>query len=68
MKSQKECHEALCEGKTLIYKTGSKIKYNAAGMIICKRIGAKNWKEDAFPFTIPGDWEIYEEPSIILLS
>ena len=62
MKTQRECHQALCEGKTLIQRDGTKVKFDDKGdMVACFAIGV-SWSRESYTFKHPELWEIYEEP------
>lgn len=63
MKSQKECHEALCAGKTLINRDGDKIRYNEGGLQIIQLRSSAKWVQDSRYFHNHKDWAIYEAPS-----
>lgn len=62
MKTQQECHEALCAGKTLIRNTGTKVKYNEYGCQVSLPEQFIDWTVSDYSFKYPQEWEIDEEP------
>lgn len=62
MKSQQECHAALCAGKTLIHDYGGKTKYSECGVMIRQTLDGK-WAPYTYTFLDFTFWEIYEEPN-----
>lgn len=62
MKTQRECHEALCAGKTLIDIFGTLTKYNEDGVLVRRIPPNSEWQKQSYIFCAPENWEIYEEP------
>ena len=62
MKTQRECHEALCAGKTLINIYGALYKYSEEGVLVRRLSRSSDWEKFTYIFLEPENWEIYEEP------
>lgn len=62
MKNQRECHETLCAGKTLIHDDGTKSKYDESGVMVSNTFDGK-WTPYGHTFLDFAFWQIYEEPS-----
>jgi hypothetical protein len=62
MKTQRECHEALCAGKTLIDQHGALSEYNEDGVLVLRPSPDSDWERHPYLFSVPENWAIYEEP------
>ena len=62
MKTQRECHEALCAGKTLIDIYGTLHKYNEDGDLVRRCPHDSDWEKFTYLFIDPENWAVYEGP------